>query len=101
VRPINADQVIASVGRRVGEIRSERSLTQAALAERLDLALQNLQRIEQGRQNLTLRTLASIANALGVEVRALLEPPTTPRPKRGRRPNGASAKRQQARKKSA
>lgn len=46
------------------------------LAERLGTATRNLQRIESGRQNLTLETIERIAAALGVDPCALL--PGTP-----------------------
>ena len=54
------------------------------MAERLGIATQNYQRIEAGSQNLTLVTLAKVAHALGVDARDLLDPPTEPRPTRGR-----------------
>src|SRR5262245_23643034 len=77
-------QLIRDVGRRIGEVRSAGGLTQAELAERLDVALPYIARIEQGRQNITLRTLARIATALAVPARALFDPPTTPPPAPGR-----------------
>ncbi len=80
-----ASRVIRDVGRRIAEIRLEREWSQARLAEELGIALQNLQRMEQGRQNFTVRTLVRVAQKLGCEPRELWEPPTTARPKPGRR----------------
>jgi transcriptional regulator with XRE-family HTH domain len=68
-------------------------MTQEAFAERLDVTVQYVSKIELG-ENLTLRSLASIARVLGVAVDALFESPApTPtssrkgpgRPRRGTR----------------
>jgi len=79
-----ASRAIRDVGRRIAEIRGERDWSQARLAEELGIALQNLQRMEQGRQNFTVRTLVRVAQKLGCEPRELWEPPATTRPRRGR-----------------
>lgn len=42
-------------------------MTQEALALALDMAAKNVQRLESGRQNLTLRTVERVAAALGVD----------------------------------
>lgn len=76
--------LLGRVGRRVAEVRSEAGLTQETLAERLEVALTYVARIEQGRQNVTLRSLARVAEALGVDPRVLLDAPTSPPPRRGR-----------------
>ena len=60
------DEFVAHVGRRLGALRVEKGVTQQELADRLDTALKNLQRIEAGRQNLTLRTIFRVTRALGV-----------------------------------
>jgi transcriptional regulator with XRE-family HTH domain len=73
-----ADLLVRSVGRRIRDLRKERGLTHAEFGRRLGIAWRNVQRIESGRQNLTLRTLHAIAVVLGVEVRALLD--TSPDP---------------------
>ena len=67
------DETLAKqVARRIVEARTARHLTQDVLAERLETATRNLQRIESGRQNLTLGTIERIARALGEEPVALL-----------------------------
>jgi transcriptional regulator with XRE-family HTH domain len=76
--------LMESVGRRVAELRTEAELTQAQMAEKLRMAVANYQRIEQGRQNLTLGTMAKIAKVLHVDVAQFFETPTTKKPKRGR-----------------
>jgi transcriptional regulator with XRE-family HTH domain len=71
-----ADALIRVVGRRAREIRLDKRLSQAEVASRLRMATPNLQRIEAGRQNLTLSTLARLAQALGVAAHELLREPS-------------------------
>lgn len=78
------EALIDRVAARIGEVRRAGGATQEAIAEKLGMAVQNYQRIESGRQNITLSTLARIANVLEVEPAALLEVPTEGRPRRGR-----------------
>jgi len=84
--PTDADKLIYEVGRRVAELRVESNLTQAELADRVDVSLKYLQRLESGQENLTLRSLANLANIFGVEVAALFCSPTNVVPRRGRPP---------------
>jgi transcriptional regulator with XRE-family HTH domain len=58
------DKVIERVGRRIAELREDAGLTQADVAKRLDTALTNLQRMEHGLQNLTIRTMVKLAGPL-------------------------------------
>jgi transcriptional regulator with XRE-family HTH domain len=67
--------VLRSVGRRIAELRRDHGLTQEQLGARLQVSEQYLRRIELGSQNVTLRTLANVANALRVDVAALFEAP--------------------------
>jgi transcriptional regulator with XRE-family HTH domain len=78
------ERLLASVGRRIGELRAQAGLTQAEAAERFGTAVSNWQRIEHGLQNLTLVTMRRIARALGVEIAALLKAPQTKRAPPGR-----------------
>ena len=80
----NPKRIIRDIGRRIAELRAARGWTQAHFAEVLGIAVPNLQRMEQGRQNFTVRTLVAVARKLGCEPRQLWEPPSTPRPKPGR-----------------
>lgn len=73
-----------SVGRRVAELRRAQGRTQRALAEVLGVSVQYVQRIEQGRENLTLRSLAELAIALDAPASALLLTPSTLARRRGR-----------------
>jgi transcriptional regulator with XRE-family HTH domain len=61
-----ADDLVHRVARRIAAARAEAGITQEALAARLDIATKNLQRIESGSQNLTLRSVERIAGVLGV-----------------------------------
>ena len=72
---------VRRVARRIADIRRQKGLTQDEMAEGLRCATKNYQRIEYG-QNITIKTLARIANLLGVTVTDLVPPPALPkRPK--------------------
>ncbi len=86
MRSQDADRIIKDVGRRIAECRAALGLTQELLAVRLGMDTNNLQRIELGMQNLTLRTIVRIANALGIQVLALFEKPKSRTVRKGRPP---------------
>ncbi len=65
-------EIIAFVAKRIKALRGARGLTQDAVAEALGIASKNVQRLEAGRQNLTLETLAKVADVLDVEPHELL-----------------------------
>ncbi|MBK7402869.1 MAG: helix-turn-helix transcriptional regulator [Myxococcales bacterium] len=54
------------MARRIAALRQELGLTQEELASKLGIAHKNVQRLESGRQNLTLQTLARVAKVLEV-----------------------------------
>lgn len=66
-------ELIQVVARRIKALRQARGLTQDAVAEALGIAVKNVQRLEAGRQNLTLKTLAHVADVLDVEPWELLQ----------------------------
>jgi transcriptional regulator with XRE-family HTH domain len=66
---LNGRAVLAA---RVKGLRTERHLSQAALAERAGMHRTYLSSIERGRRNVPLDTVCRLAWALGVEVRDLL-----------------------------
>jgi transcriptional regulator with XRE-family HTH domain len=81
------DLILQWIGRRVAELRKAQRLTQAQLAERLDVSDGYLKRIERGRENLTVRSLVLIATALGTTIEELFqEPEHKSRPRPGRPP---------------
>ena len=85
-----AERVIADVGRRIAEQRRARGWTQEVLAEGLGVSLKYVQRIEAGRENLTLRSLVRVAQLLSVEAAALLEAPRSRGVARGRPPGSVA-----------
>jgi len=58
---------VQRVGRRIAELRKARGLTQQDLADRLDMGMSQMQRLERGRHAPTLGTIWRIAKALRVE----------------------------------
>jgi transcriptional regulator with XRE-family HTH domain len=66
-----ADRLKLLVGRRISEVRRARNTSQEQLAGRLDVSVQWLSRVENGRENLTLETISTFAHTLGVDPRDL------------------------------
>lgn len=81
MRPIDPARLIQSVGRRLGDLRRERGLTQQEVADRLEVTMRYVQRVEAGEANLTLESMAELANALRVPIEELF---ATPEPRRRR-----------------
>jgi transcriptional regulator with XRE-family HTH domain len=75
---------VRDVGRRIAELRVAKGWTQAEFAEALGIAVQNVGRMEQGRQDFRVRTLVRVARKLGCEPGELWARPTSARPKPGR-----------------
>lgn len=61
-----------AIGRRIRRLRKAQGLTQQTLAERAEQEPSNISHIERGATKLSLPTLVSIANALGVTADELL-----------------------------
>jgi transcriptional regulator with XRE-family HTH domain len=72
------------LGRRIAELRRGRPWTQEQFAEKLDVTVGYVQRVERGTENLTVASLARIATLLRVEVVELFAQPAG----RGRRRPG-------------
>ncbi|MFP2924144.1 helix-turn-helix domain-containing protein [Pyxidicoccus sp. 3LG] len=89
MRPDSPDSVIKNVGRRVAELRAELGQTQEEFSAQVGIGLKYLQRIEAGRENLTIESLVKLANHLNARVTALFEPARTQSGRRGRPPRGA------------
>ncbi len=77
------NELQSAVARRLSSLRQARGLTQEGVANRLGIASQNIQRIESGRQNLTLQTIERVAGAIGIDVDEVLRvtASTTARPR--------------------
>ena len=58
-------------GKRVKKFRLKNMMSQEELAEKIDIALNNLGKIERGESFVTAQTLDKISNVLGVEVKEL------------------------------
>src|SRR5438477_7112694 len=56
------------IGRLIYQIRQERGLTQAAFAKKLGTSQSAVNRIEHGKQNLSLDTLGRISDALNKQI---------------------------------
>ena len=61
------------IGLNVRVERTIKRLTQAQLAEMIDVHEKYIGKIETGKQNITLKTLNKIANALNIDITRLLE----------------------------
>jgi transcriptional regulator with XRE-family HTH domain len=71
---VTSPELLAAVAQQIKRLRVARGLTQEAMAESLEIAPKNVQRLEAGRQNLTLATLQNVADVLDVEPQELLAP---------------------------
>jgi transcriptional regulator with XRE-family HTH domain len=69
------------VRRRLRDLRAERGLTLAQVAERANLDVSTLSRLESGKRRLTLEHLPGLATALGVSIDEMIgaPPPFDPR----------------------
>lgn len=79
------ERLAKNVGRRIAELRRDRGMTQVQVAAKLRVAYQWISQIEGG-QNVSVHTLARLANALDVAVEAFFAAPKPSRgkPRRGR-----------------
>jgi transcriptional regulator with XRE-family HTH domain len=66
------EKVIKAFGRHLKKIRASKSLTQEDLAEKANVAVSTIGRIETGNFNTTISTIALLAKALNVEKKELL-----------------------------
>ena len=62
-------------GKRIRELRRERKLTQAQLAERVELSINYISQIETGVASPTFETIVKLAEGLGVEIKQLFDFP--------------------------
>lgn len=86
MRPLDPYRVVRWVGGRAAERRRSIGLTQETLAERLEVSIKYLQRIEAGQENLTIQSVVNLANALDVPPGYLLQKPRTSPVRRPGRP---------------
>jgi XRE family transcriptional regulator, aerobic/anaerobic benzoate catabolism transcriptional regulator len=84
VKGTSVDRLLRNIGRRVGEVRRVRRVTQEQLAERVGLSPRYIQQIESGHGNPSIRALCEIAAQLRVEFAELLTPASNERARPGR-----------------
>ena len=60
------------LGQRIRELRKKRRMNQTELAEKADVALMTISRIERGEHDPHIKTLARIAKGLGVPLFELM-----------------------------
>ena len=70
---MDLDEEILRLGRRVKYLRRLQNLTQAQLAEKVDLSVNYISQIETGIASPTLKTLSALAKALDVEIKELFD----------------------------
>jgi transcriptional regulator with XRE-family HTH domain len=88
-------------GARLKELREQAGLSQKELAERAGLGQRSVSNWEQGAREPSWPNVVALAEALGVDCRAFLQPPTTQQePRRGRPRKVAEATEAPAKKKS-
>ena len=66
-------ELFSRIGLNIRVERTIKRLTQAQLAEMIDVHEKYIGKIETGKQNITLKTLNKIANALNIDITRLLE----------------------------
>lgn len=63
---------ITAIAAKMKQLRKDRNLTIQEVAYRCDMERSNLSRIEAGKTNLTIKTICTICNALGVGLRDVI-----------------------------
>ena len=66
-------EVIKAVGSRIRELRVQSGMSQEALSHEADIPLSQIGRIERGETNPTVSTLHVIAQALGTDLKTLVD----------------------------
>jgi transcriptional regulator with XRE-family HTH domain len=72
VRKPRTEKLDAVLGERLRGLRKERGLSQTALAERLGVTFQQVQKYENGTNRISALTLLKLATALDIEAASLL-----------------------------
>lgn len=70
---MNDEQLLNRIGLNVRVERTIKQLTQAQLAELIDVHEKYIGKVETGKQNVTVKTLNKIAQALNINIIRLLE----------------------------
>lgn len=70
---MNDNELFSRIALNVRVERTIKRLTQAQLAELIDVHEKYIGKIENGKQNITLKTLNKLANALNIDICRLLD----------------------------
>lgn len=70
---MNDNELFSRIALNVRVERTIKRLTQAQLAELIDVHEKYIGKIEAGKQNITVKTLNKLANALNIDICRLLE----------------------------
>ncbi len=70
---MNDNELLHRIALNLRVERTIKSLTQAQLAEIIDVHEKYIGKIETGKQNITVKTLNKLANALNIDICRLLE----------------------------
>lgn len=73
-QPVNSDESASAVGQRIRMLREMRGLSLRAMAERCDLSVNAISRIERGENSPTVASLQQIATALNVPITEFFRP---------------------------
>ncbi len=65
-------EVLEQFGKRLRDVRLNQGMTQEDLAHKADIAFSSVARIETGKLNTTISTIAALARALNVDKQELL-----------------------------
>ena len=82
------DQILERIGQQFAARRQALGLSQRELADKLGITQANIARIEHGKQNLTVRTMAKMTAALGMRMADLFEAKAKRESKRARSSKG-------------
>jgi transcriptional regulator with XRE-family HTH domain len=74
VAEIDADDLVRTVGKKVAQLRRAKGWSQNEFASNMRVTVQWVHHLEQKGSNLTLHSLAKLANALGVPIAQMFEP---------------------------
>lgn len=67
------DQLLSRLGARVRDLRARKGLTQQEVADKSGLHITYIARVEAGKRNSSIRSLADLSKGLGVSLSELME----------------------------
>ncbi len=70
---MNEQQLLQKIGSNIKKIRTSKGVTQQDLAAMCNFEKSTMSRIEAGGTNLTIKTLCKIGQALGMELKELVD----------------------------